>query len=1016
MSQLISTIIILATLAMTTMAQAEVRFNRDIRPILSQNCFPCHGPDAAARKGGLRLDLREDALKEAIIPGDIDASELVQRLTHSDPDELMPPVDSELSLSPEQIQTLTQWVAEGAAYEAHWAFMPLESPEIPNSAWSSNPIDRIVGAQLAEQELEPSTQAAPITLIRRLAYDLTGLPPAPEVVEAFVADPSDKHYFNLVEQYLNSPQHAERMAMDWLDVVRYADTNGYHSDEFRSVWPYRDYVIDSFKQNKPFDQFTIEQLAGDLLPNPTQEQRVGAAFNRLNQITAEGGAQAKEYLAMYAADRVRAAGTVWMGATMNCSECHDHKYDPYSMKDFYSMAAFFADIQEVGVYPGGSRWEPVLELPTDTHKAEQAKLQSEIDALKTALITPSPELEASQAIWEEKIRQDLRDNGRAWQAHKPIAMASANGTTFALQDDYSVLTGGKNPGKETYTLTLKSDLPKIWNVRLEALTDPAMGGKLTRGNGNFVLTEFEVAVKQGDSEPVKHEFFRAKADYEQADNHKIETTFDGNPDTGWAVNGHVESKPHAAAFQLKRAIKNTEDTRIIITLRHDSAHAQHAIGKFRIALSDQRKAPLSDVNDLPEPIATYARIEPALRSPEENRALQTHYLKTAPELNATRDELTKAEEALEAAKQSVPYVLATVATEPRTIRILPRGNWMDDSGDIVQPDTPAFLPPLNVEGRRATRLDFAQWLIRDDNPLTARVQMNRTWKLFFGEGISRVLDDLGSQGEWPDHPELLDWLATEFRDSGWDLRHMMRLIVTSKTYRQDSALSPDLQERDPFNRLLARQSRYRHQAEMVRDTALAVSGLLSDKVGGAYAFPYQPEGYWANCNTFRGPLIYTTSDGDEQYRRGLYTVWKRSFLHPAMLAFDAPNREECTAKRPISNTPLQALVLLNDPSYVEAAVAFAGRIVNEGGDDLGAKIRWAYQQILSRAPEAEEAKILAQLYHEHLQAYSEDTEAAQALLNAGQSITTPDNASAELAAWTSVARTLLNLHETITRA
>ena len=998
-------------------AYSEIRFNRDIRPILSEKCFRCHGPDAGARKGKLRLDIQEDAIKEAIIPGDAEASEFIMRIIHSDPDELMPPPDSELSLKQSEIKLLTQWVKEGAPYEAHWSFMPLKAPAIPASDWSDNPIDALIANQLTREGLAPSPQADPITLIRRLSYDLTGLPPAPEVVAAFQADPSETHYNTLVDQYLDSAAHAERMAMDWLDQVRYADTNGYHSDEFRSVWPYRDYVIDSYKQNKPFDQFTIEQLAGDLLPDATQEQKVGAAFNRLNQITAEGGAQAKEYLAMYAKDRVRATASVWMGATMVCAECHDHKYDPYTMKDFYSLGAFFADIQEVGVYPGGSRWEPTLNLPTEAHKKEQARYRDKIAALQATLSTSTPELHASQATWEEDIRQTLRDTGRVWAAHKPVAMTAANGTTFTQNPDFTVITGGADPANESYTLTLESQLDKIWSIRLETLTDPAFGGKLTRGNGNFVLTEIEVAVqRKGEAEPETLEFFRAIADFEQADNHKIETTFDGNPKTGWAVNGHEDPKPHTAVFQLKKAINDAQGAKIIITLHHDSEFAKHNIGKFRLALSEKRKAPLSDVGDVPEPFATYARIEPALRSEEENAALEEHYRNIAPELDEARKELVTTQEALAKAKETEPYVLATVAVEPREMRILPRGNWMDDSGPVVQPNTPEFLPALNIADRRPTRLDLAQWLVRDDNPLTARVQMNRTWNLLFGEGLSRVIEDLGSQGGWPEQPELLEWLSTEFRDSGWDLRHMIKLIVTSKVYRQDSAVSPELQERDPFNKLLARQSRFRLQAETVRDTALAVSGLLSNKVGGTYAFPYQPDGYWANCNTFRGELVYTTSPGDDQYRRGLYTVWKRSFLHPAMLAFDAPNREECTAKRPISNTPLQALVLLNDPSFVEAAVAFAGRIVNEGGDDLGARIRWAYQQVLSRAPQAEEAKILAQLYNEHLQAYGSDTEATKALLDTGQNAIEEGKVTAEIAAWTSVARTLLNLHETITRA
>jgi hypothetical protein len=756
-----------------------VEFNADIRPLLASQCYQCHGPDEKTRKAKLRLDNREEAIAAgAIVPGKPEESELIRRICAEDTRERMPPPAAKKpAITAEQLALLKRWIAEGAKYSEHWSFAKLSRPAVPSISHPRlelrNPIDHFILAQLEQIGLAPAPEADRITLIRRLYLDLTGLPPPTEAVRAFLADRSPNAYEQLVDRLLASPHYGERLAMWWLDLVRYADSIGYHSDNPMNVSPYRDYVIASFNANKPFDQFTIEQLAGDLLPNPTLEQRVASAYNRLLQTTEEGGAQAKEYEAKYAADRVRNYGQVWLGGTIMCAKCHNHKFDPYTQADFYSMAAFFADIQEAAV---GRREDGML-VPT----AEQ---QQRLDAL-TARIA-----EATQRL------------------------------------------------------------------RIRAAIIPS------------------------------------------------------------------------AALVAERA-------------------------------------------DL-----------------------------TA----ATR---TKAE--LEA---SIPRVLVTISGPPRTVRLLPRGNWLDESGPVMTPNTPAFLPPLPKKAERYTRLDLARWTVAPENPLTARVFVNRLWKLFYGHGIARSLEESGAQGQLPTHPELLDWLAAEFQQR-WDVRHLVRLMVTSSTYRQSSVESALHRERDPNNRYYARQSRWRLDAEFVRDSALAISGLLNPTVGGPSVKPYQPPGYWAALNF--PPREWQKDTGDKVYRRGMYTHWQRSFPHPAMLAFDAPSREECTCERPRSNIPQQALVLLNDPEFVEAARVFAQHTIQKGGTGDDTRIAWAFERATSRPPRPEEQQVLLRVLNKHRTDYANQPGQAKQLLTVGDAPVPKDIEPVELAAWTNVCRVILNLHETITR-
>jgi hypothetical protein len=817
---------------------ARVEFNRDVRPILSDNCFLCHGPDKNRRKAELRLDLRDEALKaEAVVPGKPDESELVARILSTDPDERMPPPKSNKTLDARQKEILRRWVQQGAEYQQHWSY---EKPVKAQTPTGQNAVDVLVRRRLAEVGLKPSPEADRRTLIRRLSSDLTGLPPTPEEVKAFVEDTSPEAYRRLVDRLLASPHYGERMAIGWLDVVRFADTIGYHSDNPRNVWPYRDWVIKSFNDNKPFDRFTLEQIAGDLLPDANTETRVGSAFNRLLLSTEEGGAQPKDYEARMLTDRVRALGAAWLGQTTGCAQCHDHKFDPFTMRDFYSLGAFFADIRE----PIIGRREDGMVVASAEDQETLARLDAAVAESRTRLEAVGPQLDIAQAQWEADLHR--------------------------------------------YAVTLP---------------------ELTR-----------------------------------------------------------DSKAARAEKSAVRAVQ--------------------------AALKKDAKA----------------------RTPKERQAVRTYFRTNAtPLFSAEREAVARAERERQAFADGLPKCLVSVQSATlRTVRILPRGNWMNETGEVVKPALPHYLPRPDVTGRDLTRLDLARWLVSRDNPLTARTVMNRVWKQFFGAGLSKQLDDLGAQGEPPSNSALLDWLACEFMDSGWDFKHMVRTIVTSKTYRQTSVATPELLAADPLNRELARQSAYRVDAELVRDNALAVSGLLVARVGGPSVKPYQPDGYWENLNF--PPRQYVADRGDAQHRRGLYTWWQRSFLHPSLLAFDAPSREECCAERNRSNIPQQALVLLNDATYVEAARALAGRVLRECAGRTEDRLNRAWQLALQRDPRPAEAETVRALLDRHLTDYRANPAAARALISTGVAPTPEGLDAAEHAAWTHVARVLLNLHEMVTRS
>ena len=1001
-----------------------VEFNRDIRPLLSDNCFSCHGPDKNKRKADLRLDTETGLHGQAdkpgtVIPGKPMESELFRRITSTDPDQKMPPADSGKSLTPRDVELLKKWIAQGGKYEGHWAFLPLHKEAgaaAENDAAATTKVDEFIARGLAEQHLKPAPEADRITLLRRLHFDLIGLPPSEQEVREFQQDQSPNAYEKQVDRLLKSPHFGERLAMWWLDLVRYADTVGYHGDQDMSVSPFRQYVIESFNANKPFDQFTAEQLAGDLLPNPTREQKIASGYNRLGMMSAEGGVQDKEYLAKYIAERVRNASGTWLGVTIGCAECHDHKFDPFTTRDFYRFEAFFADIQERGLYSGAhadGNWGPFVKVPNAQQEADLATLDARIAQVKQTLDTPTAELAAAQSEWEK--------TQVPWTILKPESITSLAGVTLTARPDGSILASGPNPATDTYSLVIKNVPRGVTAFRLEVLPDPSLPqqGPGRAGNGNFVLSEFVATVKPttGDERPVP--FQNATASYEQTgaaganpyQKWAIAAAIDGDAKGktwGWAVMEKV-GQPHVAIFETAADLTLEEGATLTIALLQNLDNPQHTIGHFRLAATSAPR-PVRVANVPPANISAILAITD--RNEAQQKEVAAYFRTIAPQLDPARRDLAALEKSRKDLEATIPSTLITAAVTPRMIRILPRGNWMNESGEIVTPAFPSLFAAEPASDTRLTRLDLARWITSRDNPLTARVFVNRIWKLCFGAGLSRKLDDLGAQGEWPSHPLLIDYLAGRFMETDWDVKRLLKTIVMTKAYRQSSLTTPDLRDADPYNRWLARQGRFRLDAELVRDNALSISGLLVTRIGGRSVRPYQPPGYWAHLNFPQRE--WQNGVGDELYRRGLYTHWQRQYLHPSLLAFDAPCREECSADRPRSNTPLQSLVLLNDPTYVEAARAFAELILRHEGTTRE-KLSFAFERALSRPAEHAEATVLERLLQTHLEDFEADPAAAKELLTTGARPIPGDIAPATLAAWTSVARTLLNLHEVITR-
>lgn len=1052
-------------------------FNRDIRPIMSDTCFRCHGPDRIARKADMRLDIREEATRPArsgripIVPGDPDRSEIVARI-FAEGARVMPPPSAHKALTQAQKDTIRRWVADGAIYEGHWAYQPVKRPAVPavaDTARIRNPIDQFIQDRLRREQLAPAHEADKRTLLRRVTLDLTGLLPTADDTRAFIADTAPDAYEKVVDRLLSSPRYAEQRTMRWLDAVRYGDTAGFHGDNPIPAWPYRDYVLQGFLKNKPFDEMTREQIAGDLLPNATVEQRVATAYNRMNRTSAEGGLQPREYLAKYGADRVRALSAVWLGSTLGCAECHDHRFDPFLSKDFYAMKAFFADIQETGLMPdrGARAWGAKLALPTDAQKAALAAIDTKLAAARLRLEAAAAARAADDEARAAALTARWQAGELAWTWQRPVAARALNGATLTIYDtepvesnfyldgslktdtkpgDGLVIASGANPDRETYVVTLRPGAGSWRQLGLEVVQDESLpGARYARGADRFLLSEVEAELVERDRPARPLSLVMATVNDAPPAVSAINdpsmpplAAIDGKAGTAWGIR-FGEARNPFLALRFADAVPTTADTTIVVTLRHDSELRRAVIGRFRLALSADAfawpptgtsgtRSRSRDVTGRTTWASGLAEeVMRALRRPAEDRdevervALRDYLIFSNPDLSDLYRDVQLLETERGLLESSIPSVVTTVSTEPVTTRILPRGNWMDDSAPIVEPAIPRFLGALDTRGERATRLDLANWLVSRDNPLTARTFVNRTWREFFGAGLSRVIDDLGSQGEAPTHPELLDWLASEFMEK-WDIKHLIRLIVTSHTYRQSShpgsprgsgRAETERAEADPENRLLARQNRFRIDAENVRDVILQVSGLLSDKVGGPSVNPVQPPGYLGALNFPKRE--YSASRGEDLYRRGLYTTWQRTYLHPSLLNFDAPTREECTVSRSISNTPLQALDLLNDPIYVEAARVFAQHAGADGARNFDAQLTFVFDRALNRAPTGEERAILRRLYQRNLQRFTANPARARELLAEGEMPLPAKYDAARLAAMATITRVVLNLHELITR-
>ncbi len=1007
----------------------EIDFSRDIRPILSNNCFQCHGPDAHQRQAGLRLDTQEGALAAlesgatAVVPGDLEQSALVRRITASDPGERMPPADSEKQLTPEEIELLRRWVAAGAPWKMHWAFQPPRAAELPEVArpdWCRGLIDRFVLASLEQRQWSPEPEAARETLIRRVTLDLTGLPPTLEAIDAFLLDNRADAYEHLVDRLLASPRFGEHLARDWLDVARYGDTHGLHLDNERAIWPYRDWVISALNQNLPFDQFTVEQLAGDLLPEPTLSQQVATGFNRCNVTTSEGGAIEEEFRVRYAVDRVETTSTVFLGLTLGCAVCHDHKFDPFTQREFYQLFAYFNNVADRGMDGNALTPPPSVPVPSPEQADRQRQLREQRDAVVQALAAPHAELDTAQVAWEADWREL---SSGTWQTLPPTGLASSGGATLVPLGDGSVLASGENPDRDVYQVTAPLETTGLVAIRLEALTDESLkdNGPGRSSNSNFVLSEIEAELIVPDSVDAPRPIRWASAQanhYQKQGDYRIEKAIDGVVDAtnGWAAAGYERHEPCTAVFALAEPLTAAAGSQLRIRLRHESQFGQHAIGRFRLSISTDPRVVAPNYLEQTGQVAQVLAVPSADRTPEQAAQVRDFYRRQHwPQwaaLDARRQQLQSELDELE---RQIPLSLVMRESDAgREAFVLIRGQY-DQPGEPVKPGVPTVLPPLPADAP-ANRLALARWLVSPDHPLTARVAVNRFWQHFFGVGLVKTAEDFGQQGEFPTHPELLDTLARRFIESGWDVKGLLRQIVTSSTYRQSSQAAPAKFARDPENRWLARGPRYRLDAEVVRDLALATSGLLVEQLGGPGVKPYQPAGLWeAVAYPSSNTAKFAQDQGAALYRRSLYTFWKRTSPPPNMQAFDAPTREACTVRRSRTNTPLQALVLLNDVQFVEAARNLAQRIIRQGGATAQERASYGFRLATGRQPQAAELRSLVELYDDSLAEYRAHPDQARHLAEAGDSPTDEALDPVEVAATTVVANLLLNLDETVTK-
>ena len=1142
-------------------AGAPVDFVRDVQPIFTRHCYECH--DANKRKGGLQLDVKKLALAggdegPVIEPGDPEKSKLIHFVRGDDPKEVMPPKGKGKPLSPAQVDLLVRWVKQGANWPdgvdqvagakpqaaAHWAFKRPERPALPEvkqKDWARNPVDHFILARLEKEGLTPSQEADRHVLIRRVSLDLVGLPPTPEDVKAFVDDKSPDAYEKLVDRLLASTAYGERWARVWLDLARYADSKGHGSDPLRTIWLYRDWVINALNRNLPYDRFTVEQIAGDLLPNATQDQLVATAFHRNTMTNDEGGTDDEEFRVVAVKDRANVTAQVWMGLTMGCAQCHTHKYDPITQREYYSFYAFFNQTQDAD----RPDEQPLLEVWTKDQEEQKSQLKAKIASLEERLKQDTPEMAAGRDRWAQSAVSSLNQ----WVVLDPQDTKSSGGASIEEQPDQSLVVSGTRPQGDTYTVTARTSLQNITAVRLEALPHPSLpnGGAGRADDGRFVLNDIRLSV--APAEPVaptgryvrvelagrKRLLSLAEVQVFAGDKNvalggkasQSSTTFGGDParavdgntngefsadsvthtaestdpwwevdlgkaaaidkvvlwnrtdsnlgsrlanarvivldesrkpvwenqigelpspslaldtkgaqtvalrnasDTyhdrgdewsaqkavdegtgaksGWSV-GAGSAKPQAAVFETAREIGSSSGVTLTFTLTQSTPNA--SLGHFRLSVTTAPRP----VRALPHGVAELLTVAPQDRAPEHLAELTSFYRTFSPELQAIRDQVAQANQQIANIKPAtVPVMRELAAEKHRVTNVMIKGNFLM-KGEEVKPTFMAAFPQPPA-GTPMNRLGVALWLVSPDNPLTARVHVNRLWAQLFGTGLVETQEDFGTMGQPPSHPELLDWLARQFQDElKWDQKALLKLLVTSATYRQSSVARPDVREKDPLDRLLARFPRKRIEAEIVRDQALAFAGLLSHKMYGPSVFPPQPEGLWQAA--FNGERTWATSPGEDKYRRGIYVFWRRTVPYPSMAAFDAPSREVCTVRRINSNTPLQAFVTLNDPVYVEAAQALARRIIREGGTTPEQRAKWALELVQARTATDAQVKSLLELCRAETEHYRADTKAAEQMATDPLGKLPEGMEAPEAAAWTVVSNVLLSMDAVLTK-
>ena len=1035
--------------SLNAFGDTKLEYNRDIRPILSENCLPCHGFDEKARQAELRLDLMDSAYADrngtiAIVPGSLEKSDAWTRIISQDPEQVMPPSKSHFRLTDVQKKKLKTWIEQGALYAGHWAFIAPNKALLPAGA-IDNPIDVFVRSRLADNGLKLSPEADRSMLIRRVALDLTGLPPSAEEVEAFVNAESIDAYPQLVDRLLQSPHFGERLAIDWLDSARYADTNGFSIDGGRHLWLWRDWVIQSFNDNLPYDRFLVEQLAGDLLTNRTDSQLIATGFQRNNMVTHEGGTIPEENLTNYNADRVKTLGESILGLTLGCAQCHDHKYDPITQREYYQMFAFYNSLSDkgldgnAGVNPG-----PSIQARTVLRTNEESALQQQIAQQQSTLANVDKEV---LSAWEAREKVTLAQRGKDFALHpiKVVKVSTPNrGAGFEVEGESRIRL--KEPGGMG-AFDISTELPKIDRpiTGLRVIMRPVAelpGGGWGKGiagggkpKGKKKAASPEPIAESAPEKSTKGTFMltalAATADKIPGDQVNLfkmlpiarvtanswergrEPAGCLNPlnDSGWSPDLATDGPVHlTATFSEPLTASETP----FLTVQLNFGNGNNLVPEL---IELQAVTGTDDGTDLPNEIERSLRIPAANRTPEQALLLWKYCAEHAVELESMRTELSNLQDRLDVLTKPFTTMVMDVAAKPRETFILNRGDYSQPT-DRVQPGTLAVLPAFPADAT-PDRLGLAGWLTAKDHPLTSRVAVNRFWKMLFGSGLVNSLADFGSQGEWPSHPDLLDWLAVDFVDSGWDTKALIRKIVLSKTYRQNSATTPELLERDPQNRLLARGPRFRLPAELIRDSALKISGLLVPRIGGPSVNPYTPGDLWREVSHYGSSpataQTFVQDHGEKLYRRSLYTYWKRTAPPPNMMAFDAPNREVCTVARGNTTTPLQALVTLNDTQFVEASRAFAQRVLSRSDKTDGERLNWAFLETTSRKPNDQESHVLLKALARERSRYAMHVDQAKASIRVGESPIHPKFDTVELAAWSQVAAILLNLSETVTR-